>query len=435
MRYRCPFAIVISLCCLMLSLAGAPARAQSSPFCSTTSCQSMANPFGVFLAGCQSCTDGCARPAPVVDGLEDPDRDDFPPVGDLQFGETFAAFTGSTFAVSAPNMIGDNLGGPSVPIYFEIFDSEINGSDVERIDIGSGTGGAVVGRVKLSDNFSPIPRDRVFFDYSYFNNARLIEGGKDVNRFTPGFEKTFLSGMASFEMRFPMLATLDSNITLDDQGRVANAHGHEFGNISMILKGLLWADQRLAIAGGMGVTVPTADDVHVRDSLGNELLTIQNDTVYLTPFLAFLCTPNDTFFYQAFFGVDVATNGNRVSTSIFRDQREEIGRFTDQTMLMFDLSAGAWLYRNPGGRGLTGLATVVEVHYNQLVGSMDVVESDFVTVGPIDGSRNELSFVNMTVGGMALFNDRSMFTVGYGTPVSSDKLFDGELRAFFSRFF
>jgi hypothetical protein len=146
----------------------------------------------------------------------------------------------------------------------------------------------------------PLPRDRVFFDYNYFHNARIIQGGKDVNRFTPGFEKTFLNGMASFEMRVPMMATLDSDITVDNRGSIVNAHGNEFGNLAMILKGLLWFNESLAVAGGMAITVPTADDLYVRTTAGEELMRIQNDAVFLTPYLAFLCTPNDTFFYQGF---------------------------------------------------------------------------------------------------------------------------------------
>jgi hypothetical protein len=57
------------------------------------------------------------------------------------------------------------------------------------------TPGASIGRVKIADNSSPLPRDRVFFDYNYFHNTSL--NGVNVNRYTPGLETTFFSGMTS----------------------------------------------------------------------------------------------------------------------------------------------------------------------------------------------------------------------------------------------
>lgn len=54
--------------------------------------------------------------------------------------------------------------------------------------------GAQIGRLKLTENTSPIPQDRVFVNYSYFDDTPLFPGGVNVNRVAPGFEKTFLDG-------------------------------------------------------------------------------------------------------------------------------------------------------------------------------------------------------------------------------------------------
>jgi hypothetical protein len=438
LRILLPCAVTALLTGSHLLAQTGPARTTSSGAPSRTpSCRTSCHPFGISLVGCQDCNNRCTSPPSILPSEEFDDEtfEPLPPAGDLQLNETFAALTGSGFAVSAPNMIGDNLGGASVPIYPFLYREGPIQSE-ETFELGSGTGGAVVGRVKLADNNSPLPRDRVFFDYNYFHNARIIAGGKSVNRFTPGFEKTFLDGLASFEFRVPMLATLDSDLRLDGNNQVMNAHNNEFGNLTMILKGLLWYDQSVAISGGMGITVPTADDLRLYDSFDTELLRIQNETVYLTPYLAFLCTPNDTFFYQAFLGIDVAANGNQVSVNEFQTGMRPIGRFTDQSLLMVDLAVGAWLFRDRfETRGLSGLATMMEVHYNQTLGAMDSVEGDFVAVGAIDGNRRERAFVNMTAGLTALFGQRTTATVGYGTPISSDRLFDGELRAFLNRYF
>ncbi len=69
--------------------------------------------------------------------------------------------------------------------------------------------------MKLSENTSPIPRDRVFVNYSYFDNVPLQQGGVDVNRFVPGFEKTFFNGITSVEVRAPMASTLDQRSAHD----------------------------------------------------------------------------------------------------------------------------------------------------------------------------------------------------------------------------
>src|SRR5262249_30928577 len=99
---------------------------------------------------------------------------------------------------------------------------------------------------KIGDNESPIPTDRVFFTYNYFNNLQGMKGFTpvgvqtasstttgflsstvtntatvtppvyaqpnrvDVQSETFGFEKTFLSGDASFELRVPIFQSTDS---------------------------------------------------------------------------------------------------------------------------------------------------------------------------------------------------------------------------------
>jgi hypothetical protein len=72
----------------------------------------------------------------------------------------------------------------------------------------------VVGRTKIADDNSPLPRDRFIFNYDYFNNASL-GSGIDVSRISLGVEKTFLDQQASVELRIPFASTLDSTSTAD----------------------------------------------------------------------------------------------------------------------------------------------------------------------------------------------------------------------------
>ena len=45
------------------------------------------------------------------------------------------------------------------------------------------SGGGTVGRVKISDDNSPLPRDRFFLQYDYFDNAPVVPHGAAVHRF------------------------------------------------------------------------------------------------------------------------------------------------------------------------------------------------------------------------------------------------------------
>lgn len=105
----------------------------------------------------------------------------------------------------SPNMIGDFFVG-SGNAYFisKGFTRDPGG----LINLGSIPTAGGTRRVKISENMSPIPRDRVFFDYNDFQNALFVPnpstgGGysTSVQRYMPGFEKTFFNGWASINIR------------------------------------------------------------------------------------------------------------------------------------------------------------------------------------------------------------------------------------------
>src|SRR5690606_3126784 len=103
--------------------------------------------------------------------------------------------------------------------------------------VGSATS-LTIGRIKLSDNNSPLPRDRVFFDYSYFHNVPTGSRAVNVNRFTPGFEKTFLGGIGSVDIRLPLLYALDDEQIVSGTDLDSDYSG-EFGDLGVTFKLLL----------------------------------------------------------------------------------------------------------------------------------------------------------------------------------------------------
>ena len=119
--------------------------------------------------------------------------------------------------------------------------------------------GVTTGRMMVSENTSPLPRDRVFFNSSYFDGTRLAPGGINVSRFTPGFEKTFFNGDASIEVRTPFASTLSS--TIDTSSGAATSNDVQWGNVTMYAKALAYRSQTFALSTGMGITLPTANNV------------------------------------------------------------------------------------------------------------------------------------------------------------------------------
>jgi hypothetical protein len=287
------------------------------------------------------------------------------------------------------------------------------------------TGGVVVGRQKTGENTSPIPRDRVFMSYSYFDNTRLFPGGVNVNRFSPGFEKTFLDGNASLEARFPFATTLDSDLVADGFTDTGNL---EFGNIYLALKGLLFQGERSALSAGLAMTLPTGDDTQVSMSNGLPLVRVNNESVHLMPFLGAIFAPNDRVFAQGFLQFDFDANGNSVDLNLFGNRLTKAGVANDATYMYVDVGVGYWLYRNQNsGSWLTGIAPTVELHYNRSLQDADVIQRSFYQVGSFQGDVQNL---NALVGGTAMLGQNTTLTAAYvtGWGNRADQFFDGEAR-------
>lgn len=298
-----------------------------------------------------------------------------------------------------------------------------------------GGAGLNVGRQKLAEDVSPMPRDRVFVNYSLFKNTPIAQGGVDVNRFTPGFEKTFMSQMMSFEFRVPMSVTLDSDLLADGPADISQ---YELGDLYMAAKVLVWEGCNTAISAGLSITVPTADDTNIGLTNGTPLLNIQNESVHVMPFFGWLHRRNN-FFTQGFFQVDLDANGDSVfvnqSLTNINNTLTKAGTLNDATFAYLDVAAGYWAYRPDAcsaGR-ITGIAPVAEFHWNRSLQNTDFVQSGSFRVG----QAQDVEVINATVGCVFEFFNTSTATIAYGTPLGggTDRQFDGELRVLFNRYF
>ena len=271
-----------------------------------------------------------------------------------------------------------------------------------------GLGGVAVRRIKIAENNSPMPRDRLFFDYRFFNDVR--NGLGDVSRYTFGVEKTIFAGEASIEARFPFAATLDS---IQTDGSVFS-RDFEMGNFVFTYKHALAYTDRGLISSGLGVSIPTGDGTKLFQSTGEQIVNIENQSVHILPYIAGLWTPNSKSWLQGFAQLDIDANGDTVSGDVAGGELPHLGVLHDSTWMFFDVAAGRWIYEGNGAVQRVGLIT--ELHYNSTLSDADLVTGNGITVTDFS---NRLDVLNGTAGIHVVYN-RLAFTTGVTVPLRTD---------------
>lgn len=261
---------------------------------------------------------------------------------------------------------------------------------------------------KVSENQSPRPQDRIFFDYNFYTNVNSTVNTalrSPVNRLNAyvymwGFEKTFDGGNGSIGMRLPLNTLTGSSTTIYVPASSA------LGNLDIFAKYILKQNVETGsvLTAGFQISPPTATGRFA----GAPYLYGLN-TTYLQPFIAYLWR-QDRFFVQGFSGfIFPATN-------------------SDVSMMYNDISTGYFVYQNPDtSRLVTAIVPSFEVHVNSPLDH----RNPFNAFDPA-ASANA---TNLTYGLNVMFHGRSMLTAALVTPVSSPKPFDTEFVLFFNYFF
>ena len=312
--------------------------------------------------------------------------------------------------------------------------------------------GEMVGRIQVSDNNSPVPQDRLIFDYSYFDSVRLTQNGNDVHRFAPGFEKTFFNGRASLDVRLPFASALESDILTSTgtsaNGLLANTSEIELGNLNLIGKLLMQRNRFGAWSAGLQATLPTAEDVTLSSIDANgrisEVLRVKNESVRLMPFIGAMHTPNDRTFLQYFVQADFDSNGNTIQLADGSSTNVEGLDF-----LYADVSLGYWLFKEsrqtrstyspngirnvyvPSNKLITGIAPQVELHYSRSLESASEMSVGSHILGQ---DVNNVSILNLTLGTTFNIGHDRNFTLAWVKPLRSEtnREFDQEIRAYFN---
>lgn len=350
--------------------------------------------------------------------------------------------------------------GPSSGVPGMLGDSYIIGTAVDYT-LGTSTYRTVVpygGRYKCADNTGPVPTNRVSFAYKHFHNAlqstiddgtAATFGNGQVDSYTLGVEQLIFQNRASLELRVPMYAgsVLNANSAGAEQSITTTP---AFGNLSFILKTLFYRDSTLAIGGGIGLDIPTAEDTDII-VLGAQPVTYSSKQYYIAPFLAFLSTPNDMWWTQGVVQFSFVSGSNELfapgtatGSGVTTDTTL---RFHEQDMVFTTFNVGRWLYKDPSRSFMPGVALMGELNWTATLDHTNVVNFDdpggAATIS-LANFANEQHIFNMTLGTHLQLTDRSNLRVSGVVPLRSNnpgdaidrnRYFDGELSVQFNRLY
>lgn len=249
---------------------------------------------------------------------------------------------------------------------------------------------------KIAEDESPLPQDRVYFGFNYFDNVNdavnIRLGGvlrdEDIFRETLGFEKTFFDHHASVGMRMP----LASIVTSSDVAGVGGTQT-DIGDLSICLKVAPYLDLERGnvLSGGLVITVPTGPEEF------NPF-----DSVILQPWVGARWMW-DNLYVHGFSSVAVPTDSR------------------DVTLLFNDFGVGYYIYRGPQDALLHSIVPTFEVHINTPLnhrGAFDFADPS----GTAD-------WVTLTGATTLELGQHTTFAVGAGVPVTGPKPFDFEILA------
>jgi hypothetical protein len=284
------------------------------------------------------------------------------------------------------------------------------------------------GRLNISEANSPIPTDRVYYSYRHFHNAGEVSAYQfseslDVDTHTIAWENTFWDRTGSLEVRVPIKHRLRSHVIsaiapdfgiVDPLVAPGDGRRTELGNVSLLFKMLLVQRSNYAVSGGVGVTLPTAQDVHYQLVVQGEVAypdfpgltadqdvafqaVFANETIYIAPFLAWIATPEESrWFHQGFLQFEAAANPSRVTvdgdgaTAFFQDGgfigfydyftptpvRAELHA---QPLMRLNVGTGYVLAERTSGPRLVQLASLFELHYTTTLADANLSDVPLTT--------------------------------------------------------
>jgi len=254
---------------------------------------------------------------------------------------------------------------------------------------------------KICENMSPLPQDRIFFNFNYFNNINdSVNSRKDVPidhikayREFFGAEKTFNDGKGSIGIRFPIdTVTADSpHNLLSTPTRTA------MGNMAIFAKYILAKNTETGSVASVGLSVepPVGPG-----SFGGAPYLFGLNTLYIQPFFGYIYNWRN-WYVQGFSSFEFPADPREV------------------TMMYNDVGIGYYVFRSRDPMSfVTTVAPTFEVHVNTPINHRNPFSLTDVAGTP--------DVVDLTFGLNVLFRRRCMLTAAFIMPVSSPQPFNTE---------
>jgi hypothetical protein len=253
--------------------------------------------------------------------------------------------------------------------------------------------------LKVSDNQSPVPQDRFFYSFNYFDNLNASVDRKQLSPIQNlqvyhqlfGLEKTLFDGNASIGFRMPLnTISFKSTASLPGLGGSSTAPG----DLSVFFKYVLYKQQNSLISTGLQVTAPTGPG-----SFGGAKYYSYFRDTQIQPFVGYLYQ-KDRFYLQGFTSINVPTTSQ------------------DVTLLFNDVGMGYYAYRaTDANQFLTAIVPTAEAHLTTPLNHRGFSATDIASTPDI---------LDMTFGTNVEFRRRAILTVAYVTPVTGPKPFNAE---------
>jgi hypothetical protein len=381
------------------------------------------------------------------------------------------AAAASAGIASVPYMIGDTGAGTCIG-FSGILDADLMHPTLS------------CGRLNIAEANTPRVMDRVYYSFRHFNNTSSISAFQfsqtlDIERHTLGWENSFWDRTGSLEFRLPIDERIQSDIfsvlapsfgVVDPLVGANGGRSAELGNISAIFKLAIVERPDFYLSGGVGVTLPTAQDVDYKLAVSGIVdypsspglqadmnaafeTVFANETIYIEPFAAWIYAPPESrWFTQGFLQVEVAANPSRVTfngtaANDFYQNGAFIGFYDyftpvpvranliPQTLMRLNLGVGYKLLDEPDARWLRQVAAMFEMHYTTTLNDAVLTNLPVTTQASagtvplqtivIGNQANRVDIVNAAAGVSGRLGNW-ILTNGFVAPISETRGFDFE---------
>lgn len=276
---------------------------------------------------------------------------------------------------------------------------------------------------KVSENNSALPQDRFGLNFSTLQNvtigSRLVGAPvteeaviEDLQEYRFFVEKRIFGGAASLDFFVPIYNTSEYEISNNAEFLVGPQLHGEFGDLAFGIKGLLRQSETSAVSLGMRVEAPTRQEVLIDFSSAR----LDDDVWHFTPYLATQWTPSQKLFFNGFAAYRLNSSTMNASSTA--------GTFAirEPTYLMLDGSLGYRLIDRPQCKGLTALASILELHYATTPEREDSLQ--FQGIPTTGVALGHTDYLNLTAGLTSRWNQRVCMTGAVSVPLRSNAIYN-----------